>query len=111
MSTTTLKKSAPERNTGADCPNKDTDKFYEIEQEAFFAAQSRIINALVESGEKHNLCMEDINALARFLAYAQDTGDYGQFAAVVDFLWMSYHIENHHKMLLLDLAVESEYVR
>ena len=61
------KENTPERNTGADCPNKDTDKFYESDQEAFFAAQSRIINALVESGEKHNLCMEDINALARFL--------------------------------------------
>ena len=42
MSTTNSKKSAPERNTGADCPNKDADKFYETDQEAFFAAQSRI---------------------------------------------------------------------
>lgn len=110
MSTTNSKKSAPERNTGADCPNKDTDKFYESDQEAFFAAQSRIINALVESGEKHNLCMGDINALARFLTYGQETGDSGQYEAVVDFLWMSFHIEINHKMLLLDLTSESEYV-
>ena len=79
---------------------------YEIGQDTCFAAQTRIINALVESGEKHNLCMEDINALARFLAYAQDTGDYDQFAAVVDFLWMSFQIEINHKMLLLDLTNE-----
>ena len=110
MSDTPLKEIAPERNTGADCPNKDTDKFYESDQEAFFAAQSRIINALVESGKKHNLCMEVINARARLLAYGQETGDSGQYAAVVDFLWMSFHIEINHKMLLLDLTSESEYV-
>ena len=83
---------------------------YEIGQDTCFAAQNRIINALVESGEKHNLCMEDINALARFLAYGQETGDSGQYAAVVDFLWMSVHIEINHKMLLLDLTSESEHV-
>ena len=110
MSTTNPKEIAPERNTGADCPNKDADKFYEIDHDAFFAAQSRIINALAESGEKHNHCMEDINALARFLAYGQETGDSGQYAAVVDFLWMSFHIEINHKMLLLDLTSESEHV-
>lgn len=38
MSDTTLKKSAPERNTGADCPNKDTDKFYESDQDSLPAA-------------------------------------------------------------------------
>lgn len=86
----------------ANMTEKDTDVFYEINQNAVFDAQSQIIDALAKSSEKHNLCMEDINALARFLAYAQDTGDYAQFAAVVDFLWMSYHIEIHHKMLLLD---------
>ena len=85
---------------------KDTDVFYEINQNAVFDAQSQIIDALAKSSEKHRLCMEDINALARFLAYGQETGDSGQYAAVVDFLWMSFHIEIYHKMLLLDLANE-----
>lgn len=79
---------------------------YEIGQDTCFAAQNRIINALAVSGEKHNLCMEDINALARFLTYGQETGDSGQYEAVVDFLWMSFHIEINHKMLLLDLTNE-----
>lgn len=79
---------------------------YEIGQDTCFAAQNRIINALAVSGEKHNLCMEDINALARFLTYGQETGDSGQYEAVVDFLWMSFRIEINHKMLLLDLTNE-----
>ena len=85
---------------------KDTDKFYEIDRNTVFKAQSRIIDAISESSEKHHLCIEDINALARFLVYGLDTGNIGQYEAVVDFLWMSFRIELNHKMLLLDLANE-----
>lgn len=86
---------------------KDTDKFYEIDRNTVFKAQNRIIEAISECSENHHLCMEDINALARFLAYRLETGDdHGQYEVVVDFLWMSFHIEINHKMLLLDLVNE-----
>lgn len=85
----------------------NTDKLYETDSNRFFKAQSRIMKAVSESGEKHYLCMEDINALARFLAYRLENGDdNGQYEVVVDFLWMSFHIEINCKMLLLDLVNE-----
>lgn len=84
---------------------KSTDKFYRISNDAIHAIASIVIDTLSESGEKHNMCMEDINALARILAYkVTSESDNGQYEHVVDFLWMSFHIEINHKMLLLDLA-------
>ena len=85
----------------------NADKLYGIDDDRFYKAQSRIMKTVSESGERHHLCMEDINALARFLAYRLETGDdNGQYEHVVDFLWMSFHIEINCKMLLLDLANE-----
>ena len=84
-----------------------TDKLYGIDEKSFFKVQSRIMKTVSESGEKQHLCMEDINALARFLAYRLENGDdNGQYEHVVDFLWMSAHIEINCKKLLLDLADE-----
>ena len=86
---------------------KNTDKFYEIDCDTVFDLKNRIIDAIPESSEKHHLCAEDIDALARFLSYRLEAGDdNGQYETVVDFLWMSSRIEFNHKMLLLDLVNE-----
>ena len=86
---------------------KNTDKFYEIDCDTVFDLKNRIMDAIHESSEKHHLCAEDIDALARFLSYRLEAGDdNGQYETVVDFLWMSSRIGFNHKMLLLDLVNE-----
>lgn len=90
---------------------KSTDNFYQISKDVTHAIASIIIDTLSGSGEKHNMCMEDIYALARILAYqVTSESDNRQYEHVVDFLWMSFHIEINHKMLLLDLT-ESQDVK
>ena len=82
----------------------NTDKYYEIDKETAYGQQKRIMDALCTSAEKHNMTMEDINALGRILAYRiANSDDNSQYEHVVDFLWMSFHIETNHKALLLDL--------
>ncbi len=72
----------------------------------FFKARSLIIKTVSEGGERHHLCMEDINALARLLAYKLKNDDDRQYETVVDYLWMSLRIEFNTKMLLLNLLDE-----
>lgn len=85
---------------------KSTDKYYELELGGLVEdAKSQIINVLENrTTEKHNMCMEDIDALARILVSAKETGESEQYDHVVDFLWMSFHIEYNAKSLLLDLV-------
>lgn len=87
---------------------KTTDKFYEIKNDDVHFNASRIIDALNECSEKHYLTMEDINALARLLTYkATLKGNYHEeYEHAIDYLWMSFHIEQNHKMCLLDLVDE-----
>ncbi len=72
----------------------------------FFKARSLIIKTVSEGGERHHLCMEGINALARLLAYKLKNDDDRQYETVVDYLWMSLRIEFNTKMLLLNLLDE-----
>lgn len=85
---------------------KSTDKYYEIDRDTAFHAQSRVMDAIACASEPHHLTMEDINALGRILAYGKSSGDTRHFENAVDFLWMSSRIEINHKMLLLDLIDE-----
>lgn len=86
---------------------KSTDKYYDEKlHEAAQLAATEIMKALNYDSEKRDICMEDINAMSRFLVYERENRDSTGYETVVDFLWMSYRISLNAKHLLLDLLEE-----
>ena len=68
---------------------------------------SRLMEAVISCSERRDLTCEDFYALAAFLTYAQQDED-GRplYAAVVDYLWMSFRIDFNTKCALLALLDE-----
>lgn len=82
-------------------------KFYKADQGDVRRVRSDIIKCLESSGEKNHMTAEDINALSRILAYRLQSGEDDHmciYEHVVDFLWMSFHIEINTKTQLLKLV-------
>ena len=89
-------------------PIMNADEIYDtVDHDARYRNYFRLLNAASTSAEKCDLTVKEFNALSSFLTYAQQDKD-GRplYAAVVDYLWMSWHIELNTKRAFLALLDE-----